>query len=199
MVDSNPRMKNKKTLQKLKNFIFTDSSIQKIEREGELLKMKIENYCDDLYSLIFIGVTEFYENEPIYITDIKVKEFERNLLLEFYDDDGVCCRFIFEDLNIIEHVGNGKFIRDDTNRLNFELSEINVNRYKDICEKIISNFEAKKVNNAVNGLDEVLQDFLINGKMISIEWDNWSGLTVIAKEKNAESIVREIGRFLANE
>jgi len=47
-----------------------------------------------------------------------------------------------------------------------------------------------------NGYDIVFQDYRRGEQILGLEWDNWTGFTVVAKSSASEPLVREIAAWL---
>lgn len=91
---------------------------------------------------------------------------------------------------------DGKFSYDASGRLCFEIFEVEADQYVPLLREVVGEFELKGNGKEVHGLDEVFCDYFRGSQVVGIEWDNWSGFIVVAKNEDAESLVREIGRFL---
>jgi hypothetical protein len=47
-----------------------------------------------------------------------------------------------------------------------------------------------------NGWDIVFQDFRRGEQVVGLEWDNWTGFTVVAKTPASEPLVQDIAAWL---
>jgi len=86
--------------------------------------------------------------------------------------------------------------RDFTNRLSQDFVSINSNEYTILTQKIIIFFGLTSHTNLVNGFDEIFQEFIVDNKIISLEWDNWSGYSVVAINSLAEDLLVDIIAFI---
>jgi hypothetical protein len=87
--------------------------------------------------------------------------------------------------------------RDSSNRLTFDFDKIDGDKYRNITDDIVSKFSLEIATKKVVGLDEVFQDFKKGDEVIGLEWGNWSGYTVVAKRTSAESLVKEIAKYIS--
>lgn len=87
--------------------------------------------------------------------------------------------------------------RDASGRLTFDFDEIPSGKYSKVTKAIISEFSLEAASAKTSGLDEVFQDFKRDSDIIGLEWDNWSGYIVNAKNKTAEPLVREIAGYIS--
>ena len=88
--------------------------------------------------------------------------------------------------------------RDFTNRLSQDFVSINSNEYTILTQKIINAFRLVAHTNLVNGFDEMFQEFIVDNKIISLEWDNWSGYSVVAINDISEELLEDIVEFVKN-
>ncbi|KZZ63170.1 hypothetical protein A3762_12655 [Oleiphilus sp. HI0125] len=86
--------------------------------------------------------------------------------------------------------------RDNSNRLTFDFDNIEGEMYRKITDEVISNFSLEVATEKVAGFDEVFQDFKKGNDVIGLEWDNWSGYSVVAKITSAESLAKEIAGYI---
>lgn len=91
---------------------------------------------------------------------------------------------------------NGKFSRDASGRATFDAGDVPVQDYKKIRNYVARRFRLQQHGNAVQGLDEVFQDFRSGDAIIGIEWDCWSGFILVAKTAQAEPLIEAIGNHL---
>ncbi len=87
--------------------------------------------------------------------------------------------------------------RDFSNRLTFDFDNIDAVMYKIITQSIVKEFKLKPKNKLLIGLDEIFQDFKVEKAVIGLEWDVWSGYTVVAKNKEAEDLARNMANFVS--
>lgn len=182
----------------LNEFIWSDSELKSINylEPEHLLNLQIEDYTNTLYTFVFSGVSEVMTKDPSYFIDST--EYDENSLwiLELSDDDGVCLKVKYKNVNKIEHMGKGVFIRDSSNRFAFEMSDEPASTYKDWCNKIRNEFNAKPIGIKISTFDELFQDYKIGNVQIGIEWDNWSGLIVVEKSGDSEKLIRKIAEYI---
>jgi hypothetical protein len=91
-----------------------------------------------------------------------------------------------------------QFSRDASDRLTFEVYSLNADRYAQTCKRIARKFRLQPATELVVGLDEMFRDYTDGTRIVGLEWDNWSGFVVVAKEPDSESLVRSIGDFLSS-
>ena len=86
--------------------------------------------------------------------------------------------------------------RNASNQLTFDFDKINSWSYKKITKSVVKHFNLQPSNKLTVGLDEKFQEFKIDNQIIGLEWDNWSGYIVDAKNQEAEPLVREIAKYI---
>jgi len=86
--------------------------------------------------------------------------------------------------------------RDASDRLTIDFEKIESRQYAKITKAIVKQFELKPANEITRGLDEIFQDYQQGEKIIGLEWDNWSGYIVNAKNTIAEDLAREIASYI---
>src|SRR5207245_410338 len=87
--------------------------------------------------------------------------------------------------------------RDASGRLTFEMFRAPAGSYRAICEVVAGTFElAPHTAPVTNGYDIVFQDYRRGEQILGLEWDNWTGFTVVAKSSASEPLVREIAAWL---
>jgi hypothetical protein len=90
-----------------------------------------------------------------------------------------------------------KYYREASGRLTFGVFRFPAKGYHDTCGTIAAAFKLAQENTLVtNGFDIAFQDYRRGEQVIGLEWDNWSGFTVVAKTTQSESLVQEIGAWL---
>ncbi|MFN9626467.1 MAG: hypothetical protein ACK6AT_09455 [Planctomycetota bacterium] len=67
------------------------------------------------------------------------------------------------------------------------------------CDRIVNKFGLSPAGELIVGLDEMFRDYTDGPNVIGLEWDNWSGFIVVAKNADAETLVRSIAEFLGSE
>jgi hypothetical protein len=89
------------------------------------------------------------------------------------------------------------FHRDASGRLTFEMFNAPAESYHAICNDLAVAFHLVPVGTLVTDfLSIVFQDYHAGSRVVGLEWDNWSGFTVVAKTAESESLVQEIGTWL---
>jgi hypothetical protein len=92
---------------------------------------------------------------------------------------------------------NGSFHRDASNRLTFDIYEIESERYPQLCSELATRFALKPASKLVVGLDEMFRDYTNGHLTIGLEWDIWSGFIIVAKDVESEQLVRQIANYLS--
>lgn len=87
--------------------------------------------------------------------------------------------------------------RDASERLVFDFDKIESAMYSKVTKAIISKFKLEIAGAKTQGLDEIFQDFKQGNNIVGLEWDNWSGYIVNAKNKSAETLVTEIASYVS--
>jgi len=95
-------------------------------------------------------------------------------------------------LQVIEKFNSGLLLRDYSGRLTFELFDIPGESYDLKKTELAKTFGLKRWGFTIHGFDESFQSFRKGKHKISIEWDIWSGLTIIAKNATAEMLITEV-------
>lgn len=57
-------------------------------------------------------------------------------------------------------------------------------------------FSLKKYGKKLKSIEERSQKYEFQDSLIAIEWDNWSGFSVVAVDSAMEEVVLRIGQFL---
>ena len=91
---------------------------------------------------------------------------------------------------------DNQFRRDGSERLTFEMFRVPALEYPAVCAAVVRAFGLVQHTELVVGPDQLLWDFRRGEQIVGLEWDNWSGFIVTAKNPEAEPLVREIGAFL---
>jgi len=86
--------------------------------------------------------------------------------------------------------------RNSTNQLTIDFNKIEASKYPKITKEVVSRFNLVANNEIVKGLNEIFQEYKAGATIIGLEWDNWSGYIVTAKNIEAESLVKEIAKFI---
>ena len=87
--------------------------------------------------------------------------------------------------------------RNVSNKLTYDFHEIVINDYLCITDAIVKRYKLKKSSQLVHGLDEIFQNFKTGEKVIGLEWDIWSGYTIVAQNAESEDLVKNIAAFVA--
>ena len=93
----------------------------------------------------------------------------------------------------------GEFLnehRNASNQLTIDFEKVKSTMYSKITQAVIKTFSLKSSSQLTEGLDEVFQNFKLDDAEIGLEWDIWSGYTVVAKNVKAEELVREVATFI---
>lgn len=86
--------------------------------------------------------------------------------------------------------------RDASDRLTIGLEGFPSLTYRWAKWKIARKFSLEKTGECVSGASEKFQPYSNASGSVSIEWDNWSGLTVVAIDPDSEQLVTQIGGYL---
>jgi hypothetical protein len=93
-------------------------------------------------------------------------------------------------------MADNQFCRDASGRLTFEMFRVPSTAYPEIVKELSAAFGLSPATNLIAGLSELLWDWRSGDAVVGIEWDNWSGLIVTAKNTVSEPLVRVIGAYL---
>ncbi len=90
------------------------------------------------------------------------------------------------------------YCRDASNRLCFELGDKDSAEYWDLRRKVRREFGLLQISRTTESPDAIFATFvqIRTFRRIGIEWDNWSGFTIVAKNERSASLVQEVGTFL---
>lgn len=86
--------------------------------------------------------------------------------------------------------------RDASDRLAFDFSHLDSGQYTKITNAVVGHFDLKPVGTILVGLDEIFQDYSSENLVVGLEWDSWSGYTVVAKNIESELIAKDIADFI---
>jgi hypothetical protein len=89
-----------------------------------------------------------------------------------------------------------QFLRDASDRLTFEICNVGADSYLELRDEIAKAFSLLPHTSATSTYDVAFRDYELNGSIVGIEWDNWSGFLVVAKNPAAEPLVRKIAEYL---
>ena len=92
----------------------------------------------------------------------------------------------------------GKFHRDASNRLCYEIHDTDSLQYPELAATVASEFNLIAVGDLITGVDEMFRDYTDGSLCIGLDWDIWSGFSVVAKTPESEPLVESIGAFLTN-
>ena len=91
---------------------------------------------------------------------------------------------------------DNQFLRDASRRLTFEMVKLPADSYSPLCSEIEEHFGLTTLGKRVAGLDAVFQDYCLGEQVVGLEWDDWSGFIITAKNPQAEPLVQSIGAWL---
>lgn len=86
--------------------------------------------------------------------------------------------------------------RDSSNRLTINFNNIPSFLYWWYKKKIIKKFNLKQTTALTESIDFNFQTFKSNRGSINIEWDTWSGLSIVAIDSKSEILLLDILRYL---
>jgi hypothetical protein len=89
-----------------------------------------------------------------------------------------------------------RFWRDASGRLTFDLPGVEATDYPAVSRGLVKAFALGPHGSLVVGLDEMFMDFRRGEQVVGLEWDVWTGFTVVAKSEASESLVRDIAAWL---
>ncbi len=90
----------------------------------------------------------------------------------------------------------GTFTRDASERLTYEIYSFPPGRFHRWRQAVQKQFGLIKWGVGIETPDEILCTLRNWRYKIGFEWDNWSGLIVVAKSRASEPLVIEIARYL---
>ena len=96
---------------------------------------------------------------------------------------------------IIKRYEKGVLIRNFSGQLTYEIDGFWYKQYKPAKKKVAKAFRLFPLGFTINGPDEAFQTFIKGSKRIGIEWDIWSGLIFVAKNKASEALILEIAAY----
>lgn len=88
--------------------------------------------------------------------------------------------------------------RNASNCLTIEVEGMPSLAYRFVRWRLCRQFELTKASDYVKGLDEKFQSFASAQGKVSIDWDNWSGFTVVALDTPSEPLLLNIKSWLQN-
>lgn len=104
-----------------------------------------------------------------------------------------------DNFELIEKLETGEFIRDYSGRLCYEISELSSGKYIELQRLVRKKFHLIPMSLRISTPDEIFQSYFSGLKRVGIEWGNWSGFIVVAKNKKAEKLVMDIGYYLESQ
>ena len=92
---------------------------------------------------------------------------------------------------------DNQYLRDASGRLCFEMFLVPACSYDAVTQDIAAKFELVFHNSLVSSiLGYAFQDYRSGEHVVGLEWDNWTGFSVVAKTPESEVLLREIGSWL---
>ena len=92
----------------------------------------------------------------------------------------------------------GEYHRDASDRLCFEMFDVDAIDYPKLVARIVAQFDLKSTSEMVVGHDQLIGGYSDGKFSIGLNWDNWSGFFVTAHTPEAEPLVKSIGAFLSD-
>lgn len=89
--------------------------------------------------------------------------------------------------------------RDASDRLTINFDRIKSSKYEAVTKLVVSRFGLEEADQKTISLNEVFQDFKKGEAIIGLEWDNWSGYIVNAKNPNGEKLARDIAELISDQ
>ena len=86
--------------------------------------------------------------------------------------------------------------RDDQNKATISFPNVPSFLYWWYKKKIIKKFNLQPNTNETNSLDTRFQTFISDGGRVNIEWDTWSGLSIVALDDKTEKLLLDILEYL---
>lgn len=86
--------------------------------------------------------------------------------------------------------------RDASDRLTFDFDKIESDSYQKITQSVVKNFNLVSSSELAEGLSAIFKNYTSGGLVVGLEWDNWSGYTVCAKNTKSEQLATEIAEFI---
>lgn len=94
-------------------------------------------------------------------------------------------------------MARNQFWRTAAGRLAFSLGRVPAEKYCFLCKELATAFElSPKPDLVSNGYDIVFQSYSHGDIIVGLEWDCWTGFTVVAKSQESEPLVQQIGEWL---
>ncbi|MEO9594406.1 hypothetical protein [Rhodopirellula bahusiensis] len=92
----------------------------------------------------------------------------------------------------------GEYHRDASDRLCFEMFDVDAIDYPKLVARIVAQFDLKSSSELVVGPDQLIGVHTNGQCSIGLDWDSWSGFFVTAHAPEAEPLVKSIGAFLSD-
>ena len=93
---------------------------------------------------------------------------------------------------------SGKFFKTMKGRDSFEIYAADATLVFPLASMLQKEFSLEAVSLPLFGLDGIYLDLSKESVLITIGWDNWSGLFIMANEEDGDALIQEIGKFLEN-
>lgn len=87
--------------------------------------------------------------------------------------------------------------RDASNRLTYDMAHVAVRDYAAVCKELVERCRLVPLEKEIEGPDEIFRDYSRDDATVGLEWDCWSGFTVVAKDARSDPLAREIATYLA--
>ena len=85
--------------------------------------------------------------------------------------------------------------RDASDRLSFDLPGIEAIQYQQVTHFLSQHFNLTPMGELIDSLDEIFQDYKLDHFVVGLEWDNWSGYTICAKNTESEGLATQIANL----
>ena len=115
------------------------------------------------------------------------------LTLGSYGSNQIACRLLEALVNIFMKLTK---YRDSSGRLAVAIDDMPSLAYRFVRWRLCKEFSLNKAGDYKRGLDSKFQDFSGAEGKVSIEWDNWSGFSVVALDSESEPLVDDIRCWL---
>lgn len=87
--------------------------------------------------------------------------------------------------------------RDASDRLTFDFDKIEPDSYRKVTHSVVGHFHLEPASEITEGLDEIFQDYTVGDLVVGLEWDNWSGYVVCAKNTKSEQLATKIAVYIS--
>ena len=88
-----------------------------------------------------------------------------------------------------------KLHRDASNRLT-AVVDVEASAFGGLVARIVEQFELAPVGRATVTWDAAFREYASGSCRVSIEWDSWMGLQVVALSPNSEALVERIAELV---